>query len=592
MGDLPSLSVDVAARPPALIAKLRHDLRTPLNHIIGYTEMLQDVANEELQPDLSKVREAALGMVRQIDHMFEAVLELIRGTSPSLGPTSDDATLETRPTQLGTISTLPPRDEPAMAVTPSAWRGASILVVDDSEKNREVLSRRLEQHGFRVEVADSGEAALSAMTARTFDLVLLDVKMPGLSGLDVLRRVRSTTTMSELPIIMATALDGTKDVVEALECGASDYVTKPINLPVLLARTGTQLALKEANEKIRRLAVQLEARNKFIRDAFGRYLTDEVVETLLTTPAGLTLGGESRQVTILLSDLRGFSSLSERLTPPQVVTLLNHYLGTLTEIVVKYGGTIDEFIGDAILVIFGAPIEHPDHAARAVACAVEMQLAMPRINEENRLRQLPEIEMGIGINTGEVVVGNIGSDRRAKYGVVGRNVNLASRIEALTVGGQVLISESTLREAGPNVCVEGAMRVSPKGARGSLDVFEVRGVQGEVPLMLPQRQPPPVRLLEPIPVRFAVLDGVKVPSATSIASIVALSRAEAVLAVDGETVPIMTTIKVQFLHRDDLAGLDAYAKVTRAEHHEYRVHFTVMSPEVERFVIESVAAAP
>ena len=149
-----------------------------------------------------------------------------------------------------------------------------------------------------------------------------------------------------------------------------------------------------------------------------------------------------------MSDLRGFTTLSERLQPEQVVTILNRYLGTMVDVILRYHGTIDEFIGDAIFVIFGAPIWRSNAAQHAVACAVDMQLAMAVVNEHNRREGLPEVEMGIGIHTGEVVVGNIGSDRRAKYGVVGRHVNLTARIESCTVGSQILISEATRREVG------------------------------------------------------------------------------------------------------------------------------------------------
>jgi adenylate cyclase len=159
--------------------------------------------------------------------------------------------------------------------------------------------------------------------------------------------------------------------------------------------------------------------------------------------------GGKRKITMLMADLRGFTSLSERLPPERVVTLLNRYLTTMVSVIKQYQGTIDEFIGDAIFVLFGAPIWQEDDAQRAVACGIAMQLAMASVNEQNRQDGLPEIEMGIGIHTGQVVVGNIGSAERTKYGVVGSQVNLTSRIQSCTTGGQTLISEATRREVGP-----------------------------------------------------------------------------------------------------------------------------------------------
>ena len=181
----------------------------------------------------------------------------------------------------------------------------------------------------------------------------------------------------------------------------------------------------------------------FIRETFGRYVTKEVVEQLLETPDGLKLGGENREVTIMLSDLRGFTPLTEHLEPDQVVNLLNRYLERMESIISEHQGTINEFLGDAILTFFGAPVHHADHAQKAISCAIAMQLAMPDFNAQNEAVGLPPLSMGIGINTGNVIVGNIGSQNRAKYGVVGHTINLASRVEGSAMGGQVLITEST-----------------------------------------------------------------------------------------------------------------------------------------------------
>ena len=208
-----------------------------------------------------------------------------------------------------------------------------------------------------------------------------------------------------------------------------------------------------------------------------------------------------------MADLRGFTSLSERLPAEDVVAMINIYLETMTEIIQKYQGTIDEFIGDGILVIFGAPILRPDDPQRAVACAVEMQLAMTSVNERNRRAGYPEVALGIGINTGEVVMGNIGSKKRIKYAVVGRAVNLTARIESYTVGGQIFISESTLDECGDICRIDTAMKVMPKGVKKPLTIHEVGGIGGDFQLFLPPKQEITWRELEPgLPVQFTVVD--------------------------------------------------------------------------------------
>lgn len=219
----------------------------------------------------------------------------------------------------------------------------------------------------------------------------------------------------------------------------------------------------------------------FLKDAFGRYLTPALAERLLSDPEALALGGRLQRVTILMSDLRGFTRLSEELGPERTVSLLNRYLGCMTEVIVAEGGTIDEFLGDAILVLFGAPFPADDDARRAVRCAVRMQQAMVALNAANTELGLPVLEMGIGLCTGEVVAGNIGSDRRVKYGVVGDPVNTAARVEGLTVGEQVLLAASTVELAGPDLALRGPAAVELKGKAEPLEVYELLSV-GELAL--------------------------------------------------------------------------------------------------------------
>ncbi|MGH7319615.1 MAG: adenylate/guanylate cyclase domain-containing protein, partial [Candidatus Rokuibacteriota bacterium] len=224
----------------------------------------------------------------------------------------------------------------------------------------------------------------------------------------------------------------------------------------------------------------------FIRDTFGRYVSPEVARTLLESPEGLRLGGEKRDLTVLMSDLRGYTRLAEEGDPATVIQVLNAYLARMTEIIVSHGGTIDEFIGDAIFTIFGAPLAHPDHAERAAACAIAMQLAMEEVNRANQARGLPRLEMGIGLNTGEAVVGNIGSEQRAKYGVVGSAVNLAGRVEGCTVGGQVLLSPYTYERIRDVAEVGPPLPVEVKGIREPLLLYELRALTGRYARRMPE----------------------------------------------------------------------------------------------------------
>lgn len=193
----------------------------------------------------------------------------------------------------------------------------------------------------------------------------------------------------------------------------------------------------------------------FVREALGRYVSPELAERCLRDRDALRLGGELRQVAILMSDLRGFSALSERLGAEAMIGLVNRYLARMTPVILAHGGTINEFIGDAILVLFGAPFERPDDPLRAARCALAMQEALDALNAENVELGLPVLSMGIGIHTGVVVAGNIGSKEHVKYGVVGPAVNVTARIQGLARGGQVLLTNAALAR------VRGAVRVGP-----------------------------------------------------------------------------------------------------------------------------------
>lgn len=386
-----------------------------------------------------------------------------------------------------------------MAAVPSV---PVILAVDDDDTNLLALKRPLIKEGYKLITASSGAEALDILGKTDVDVILMDWMMPGMTGLDVCRILKKDPRLKLIPLILVTAKAGSMDIIEGLDAGANDYITKPVDRMELLARVraglrerAIQRELKESNDRltafnseIRNLNEELERRNGFIRSVFGRYLSDEIVSSLLETPDGLKLGGEKRKVTIMMSDLRGFSSLSERLPPESVVKLLNNHLSIMTEIIDRYGGTIDEFIGDAILVIFGAPQIYGDSAERAVACALAMQLAMDEVNGKNESEGLPRIEMGIGLDTGEVIVGNIGSRKRAKYGVVGKPVNMAARIESFTIGGQALISQSTYDEVAPIVSLFGQIAISVKGASEPVAIYDVVGLGGAHGLALPERQ--------------------------------------------------------------------------------------------------------
>ncbi|OKH15128.1 CHASE2 domain-containing protein [[Limnothrix rosea] IAM M-220] len=350
-------------------------------------------------------------------------------------------------------------------------------------------------------------------------------------------------------------------------------------LPVIAPGLGLSLSAIAITAYIARSAGE-------IRNTFGRYLSNEIVATLLESPEGLRLGGERRTITILTSDLRGFTGISERLDPEEVVKLLNLYLSDMADVITDYLGTIDEFMGDGILVLFGAPLPRPDDPERAIACAIAMQLALGSVNEKIAAFGLAPFEMGIGVNTGEVVVGNIGSEKRAKYGVVGSQVNLTYRIESYTTGGQILISEHTYELLKDVLEIRGTQQVSPKGVKTAITIYEVAGIRGKYNLRLPEIIEEFYELPEAIAVEFSVLKGKDIVETRQTAHITRLAKREAVLQLasdHGSARPeILWNLKLNFLQPEtEELGDDFYAKVVENSDLAapyFQIRFTMRPP--------------
>jgi class 3 adenylate cyclase len=331
---------------------------------------------------------------------------------------------------------------------------------------------------------------------------------------------------------------------------------------------------------------KLAEMTELLKKMFGRYLSTEVMASLIENPSALELGGEKREVTIMMTDLRGFTALSERLEPEQVVQMLNAYFEIMVEVVLKYNGTINEIIGDALLIIFGAPQEMPDRAQRAIACSIEMQNSMAAVNEQNRTQGLPELEMGIGLNDTEVIVGNIGSSKRSKYAVVGSGVNMTSRIESYTVGGQILISDSVRKDAGDILRIDAQRDVLPKGADTRLRIYEVGGIAGRFNLALEGKDPDLITLGRQIPLRYTVLEGKDVGNEAQAGSVVRLAKNSAEIRM-GAPFEIMTNLKMNLQAVDEkLSSRDFYGKVIKSPGDGGQAHlvrFTSVPSEIDAY---------
>jgi class 3 adenylate cyclase len=426
---------------------LVHDIRNLIGVIKGYGELIQ----EELQ-DTGK-SDVAIGLADMMDRL--------NSLNTALSPANAAPDAITSKFSLTSGQSIP----------------GTILAIDDNPDNLAILSRHLEKAGHHVLTADCGETALAILEKETIDLIFLDLVMPGISGFEVLNRLKQDDNWRAIPVIMISGQHDTEEVIRCIEAGADDYLRKPFNPVLLNARLNAGLERKRWHDREIAYQDELERNHRFIRNTFGRYLSDDIVDNLLEREDGLDLGGKLCEVTILMADIRGFTAICEKLEPQRIVTLLNNYLGGMSEVIMQHGGTVDEFIGDAILAIFGAPLSASDDTDRAIRCALAMQDAIKTINQRNVAENLPEIGIGIGLNTGTVVAGNIGSEKRSKYGVVGHPVNVTARIESRTEGGEILASQAVIDASSEKLQIGRQFTTQPKGIVDHITIYQITGIE-------------------------------------------------------------------------------------------------------------------
>jgi adenylate cyclase len=290
--------------------------------------------------------------------------------------------------------------------------------------------------------------------------------------------------------------------------------------------------------------------------------------------------------------LRGFTSLAARLSPPEVIAILNRYFERMIEIIARHRGTVDELQGDGMLTFFGAPFAMPDDPERAVACALAMQLALLDFNAEQRQLNLPELAMGIGMNTGEVIVGNIGSIKRSKYGAVGSAINTAYRIESHTIGGQILISPSTYVRVQTLVQVRSTMPAQFKGLDQPVTLYEISGISGPYHLALPEKPADIlVTLTAPLPMACFLIEGKMVSETAIPGALLRLAGAHNAEATIEAQVPAYTNIRLTLAPPGHTPLADVYAKVVASEPLDPRVarvrlEFTALPDAAKAFLIQ------
>jgi adenylate cyclase len=351
-----------------------------------------------------------------------------------------------------------------------------ILIADDQPMNVDILQTRLAVHGFEILTAADGEKALEMARTQLPDLILLDIMMPKMDGLEVCRFLKGDAALPFMPIIMVTAKADTKDIVAGLEVGADEYLTKPVDQAALVARVKSMLRIKALHDTVREQAdrlegqaVQLEDWNRTLEQRVAeqlaelerigrlkRFFSPQLAELIVSTGEEKLLESHRREVTVVFCDLRGFTAFSETTEPEEVMEVLREYHAALGELIFQFEGTLERFAGDGLMVFFNDPVPCPDPAARAVRMAVAMRQRVGELTETWRKRG-HQLDLGVGIAQGYATLGKIGFEGRFDYAAIGRVTNLAARLCGEAAGGQILISQ--------RVCaaVEGLAVTEPVG---------------------------------------------------------------------------------------------------------------------------------
>jgi adenylate cyclase len=360
-----------------------------------------------------------------------------------------------------------------------------ILIVDDNETNRDILVTRLATQGYELSQAADGEEALVAAKEQLPDLILLDVMMPKLDGVEVCRRLKSDASLPFMPIILVTAKADSKDVVAGLEAGADEYLTKPIDQMALLARVKSVLRLKELHDQVRAQADDLATWNRQLEarvaqqlteieriSRLKRFLSPQVAELILSSGDERVLESHRRQISVVFCDLRGFTAFAETAEPEEVMSVLRDYHAGLGALIHKYEATVERFAGDGVMILFNDPLPCPDPNERAVRMSMEMRDQVAELAIKWR-KAGHELGFGMGIAYGYATLGRIGFEGRFDYSAIGTVVNLAARLCADAKDGQILIDGKVQAAIEQLTGTEPAGELTLKGFHRPIRAFNV-----------------------------------------------------------------------------------------------------------------------
>ncbi|MAS94165.1 MAG: hypothetical protein CMO55_13295 [Verrucomicrobiales bacterium] len=340
--------------------------------------------------------------------------------------------------------------------------GAHILIADDQAENREILDRLLTRCGFTMDFATNGEEAITAIENTAYDAVLLDIEMPRMDGFEVLARLRESGHLRHTPVIVVTGLQEEQDAVRCIEIGAEDFLSRPIRPALLMARLSASLEKKRLREKV-----------------FEQHFTPELARELARNPDPMKMQARQAEVTVLFCDIRRFSSISERMGASHTIDWLSGVMGEFSSVVIDHGGVLVDYTGDELMAMWGAPNEQPDHAELGCRTALEILERLPEINKKWQPIVGAETNVGIGVNTGEALVGNVGTHRKFKYGPLGTTVNLASRVQGATkyLKTSLLVTGDTAKKLPEDFPTRRLCQVRVQNIQAPVHLFELKPPQ-------------------------------------------------------------------------------------------------------------------
>ncbi len=366
-----------------------------------------------------------------------------------------------------------------------------ILIADDNPTNLDIFRARLSAHGYAILTVANGEEALAAARTHQPDLILLDLMMPGVDGLEVCRRLKADATLPFMPIVIVTAKADSKDIVAGLEAGGDEYLTKPVDQAALVARVKSVLRIKALHDTVQEQAAQLAEWNRALEHRVAqqlgelerigrlrRFLSPQVAEAIVSGQDEKMLESHRREITVVFSDLRGFTSFVETAEPEEVMEILREFHAAIGALVFRFEGTLERFAGDGVMVFFNDPLPCPDPAARAVRMAVEMRRSVGGLSERWQKRGL-RLGFGVGIALGYATLGRIGFEGRFDYGAIGTVTNLASRLCGEARPGQILVSQRVYAMVANHVEAEPMGDLTLRGFQRPVSTFNILSLKGD-----------------------------------------------------------------------------------------------------------------